>query len=358
MKWPKPGRITWAIFGIVVTLGVAARAMLPGAIERAAKRAFEGVPDVRATIDDVDVHLARGAFSIEGLEVSQRFGDTWIEVLEAPAVELSVDRAALLDGEVAVGVALERPRIDVVAGRGKEQREALRALGDRLGGDREEGRIDRVDVRDGELHFRNLAADPQVDVFVAGLRVAASDLKPKDDPTEGNAAKVTASGRAMSSGRLELDLRFDPAETLPTYDVGVTVEDLEMAELNPYLIHYAHVAAREGRISLAIESEAEDGGFRGAVEPEARGLELLHVTEDPPIGETFKWLVEDAADLIGERPEHEPPSRVVFSGSFDEAGSGAWKEVGRALRGAFARVLEPAVEGAVSPEEAKRFPRG
>ncbi len=105
----------WTLAGIVVLL-VALRAAAPYWIERDINARLDHLGDYHGHVEDVSLHLWRGAYELHELVIEKASGKVPVPLLSAPLVDLSISWSALFDGGIVATVNFDRPQISLVDG--------------------------------------------------------------------------------------------------------------------------------------------------------------------------------------------------------------------------------------------------
>jgi len=341
---------------VVALVSIGIRAALPTVVTRYVNGVLNDLPGYEGRLEDVDLHLWRGAYTIHGLAIEKLERQRRIPIFAAPRIELSLEWGELLNGALVGEIEFRRPEVNVLAG--PVRKDEARATDDLVQRFREllPVNVNRFAVVGGELHFRDYAADPDVDVYLRDVSLVARNLTNSAQVSETLAATVSAEGRVMKTGRFKLDMRIDPFASQPTFDLAFDLRRLSLPELNDYLRHYLAVVARDGRLSLYAEAKARDGGFRGYVKPFVEDLDILKVKQERSLGEAIKgFFVKLVANVFENKPQEQLASKIEFSGKFDDPDVSVWQAVTTFLRNAFVQALTPGVEGSVAPERARRL---
>jgi hypothetical protein len=337
---------------VVVTLAVAVRVALPTYVTRYVNGTLDSIPGYEGHIGDVDLHIWRGGYTIHDVELVQLTDGKQVPVLRSPRIELTLEWGALLHGALVGQIEFTKPRMIVYAGPAKEeQAEQADDLVERIK-KLVPFRINRFAVIDGELHFQNLRAEPDVDIYLDRVQLVARNLTNSANVSESLSATVTGEGRVMKSGEFRLQMRLDPLERRPTYQLAFDLKNLRLPELNDFLKHYLAVIARDGRLSLYAESVAAEGRFRGMV----RDLDILHIKKERKgLGETIKaFFVKIIAAVFENESKEQLATRVEFSGKFENPEVSVWEAVTTFLRNAFVSALPAGLEGSVAPEQVEK----
>lgn len=348
----------WLIALVLVAVAlVALRLALPWIATNSVNRTLNSLPGYEGRVADVDIHLWRGAYSIHDVSIDKvditpagKF--TRVPMFSSDTIDLSVEWGQLLRGAIVGQVELHRPALNIFAGPArKEQGRAGDDFFDRL---RElmPLNINRLAIIDGELHFRNYAASPDIDIYLRDVNAVVRNLTNTARIDNTLAATVSASGRAMDSGNFTLEMKLDPFEKRPTYDLAFELKNLRLPELNDYLRHYLAVAARDGRLSLYAESSAKEGRFRGYVKPIVVDLDVLKIKRERTMGETVKaFFVKLMSKVFENKPQEQLATKLEFAGDFADPNIGVWEAVIEFFRNAFVEALPAGLDGSVAPAQ-------
>jgi hypothetical protein len=325
----------------IALLLVAARVALPFAVEHYLNRRLARLEGYRGHVEDVDIALLRGAYRLEGLVIHKTGDDVPVPFFRAPAIDISVEWKALLDGAVVAEIVMEHPELNIVAERQTGEEADWRSAID----DMVPLTINRLEIRNGEVHYRDLGREPQVDMRVDRMRLVARNLSTVRDEGAELPARLHVDARVQRSGRLVADARLDPWDEEPTFNLALRLRDLPARELNPMLRAYAGVDAETGTFFLYSEIAAREGRFRGYVKPMAENFSVFQLGEE---GDFFDVLGDFFVELVAEVFENHGTDRLAIhvpvQGSFDSPDVSGWAALGSALSNAFIRAIRHGLE--------------
>lgn len=343
---------------VVVTILIGARAALPMFVTDYVNGVISSIPDVRGGIEDVDLSLWRGAYAVRGLRLVQAQGQKQIPVLSVPTIDFSIEWKTLLRGALVGQITFDRPRINVIAGAEKKQ---ARGSGDLIDRFHEliPLRINSFVLRNADIHFRDPSTEPDVDIFLDRVELVARNLTNSERISETLTATVSGKGRAMRSGLFTIEMRLDPRQRRPTYELAFELKDLSLPELNNFLKHYLSVVVHDGKFSMYVESTASQGKFRGYVKPLTRDLDYVEVNAEKQgaLAAVKGFVVKIVANLFKNEPKEQLASKIEFSGTFEDPDISVWEAVTSFLRNAFVQALEPRLEGSHAPAQADEAAR-
>src|SRR5262249_33734932 len=154
-------RRTLSLAFALVIAAVAARLALPFALHTYLERRLAQNPRYTGTVGEVDVALCHGAYVVHDVYIHKRGARVPVLFLKAPVVDVSAAWSALLHGRFVGQVVLRQPVLNFVAGPSEAQRQSgsdgqWQKLVEALF----PARVDRFEVVDAKIHFRNFTSDP------------------------------------------------------------------------------------------------------------------------------------------------------------------------------------------------------
>lgn len=345
----------------IVALLIALRVALPFFLTHYLNRVLTEAPEYEGSVADVDVHLWRGAYSIHGVEVRQVKGNKITPLFNAQHIHLSVEWRELLHGSLVGEVEVIKPQVNIVAVPQpqdvKQQKFRLQDLVDRFTQFMPLN-INSFTLLNGELRVSDVGASPPLDLFFDEIRLTARNLTNSERASDTLWATVSGTARAMGSGGVTLEMRLNPSEKRPTFDLAFELKELRLPVLNDYLKHYLAVEARDGRLSLYAETTARDGRFKGYVKPLVKDLDIIKVkTEKGPVEAIKGFFVKLLAQVFKNEPKEQVATKVQFAGAFENPEIGVWDAVIYFVRNAFVEALTPRFDESVAPRQAEKAQR-
>jgi len=331
----------------LVVLIVAARLVAPYVVKSVVNDKLAHLEGYRGHVDDIDLHIWRGAYEAQGLKIEKLSGKVPVPFVSLECADLGVQWPALIHGAIVAKIALFRPEVNFVkgptpattqTGKGEDWQKQLEQLVPL--------KIDHFVVVDGEIHFRDTAAKPKVNVYIDHLNVNVSNLTNSDKLSKNRVADLHARANVMHSGRLRVDGDINPFTKQPTFELKTRLDALQIRQLNDFLKAYVDVDAEKGKFSLYSEVRSNNGSFKGYVKPIIEDLDILdwkHETERP-IEKIWEGLVGAAAAIVTNQGKDRLASKIPLEGQFKQPDIKAWQAVGSLLRNAFIQALRHGLE--------------
>lgn len=339
---------------VLVAIGVLilARALLPLAIERYVNRVLSRDETYVGHVGDVDLALFRGAYEIEDVRIDKRSGAVPVPFFTSEIVDLSIQWRALFDGALVGEVEFLHPKLEFVAGPTKAKSQAGAGVDWRKTvEDLFPFKINRVAVRDGEIHFRAFHTDPPVDVYLHHTELVALNLTNAQDLSESRVATIRVDAIPMNAGRLRAKLEIDPFARTPDFDFDGQVTGADLTQWNQFLRAYAGFDVQRGGFSVFAELLADGNRFDGYVKPFFRDVDVLRWEEEKHeqsfFASVWEAVVGTAAEVFQDQPNDRVATRIPISGTVADPRIGFWTTLGNVLRNAFLKAFVPQLEGSV-----------
>jgi hypothetical protein len=336
------------VFAVLGALLVAGRAALPEAVRWYVHRALDQNHLYDGRIGDIDVHLWRGAYSIEDVQLLDTKGGAPAPFFSASRVDLAIEWAAVWDGELVGRVTIEDCEINFVAGEDRDQTGAgapwLQVVRDLF-----PFRINSAEIRNGAVHFRAPRRNPPVDVYVRDIELSLVNLTNTHEDVTPMFATLEAQGIAMDHAPVELDIRLDPQSYRPTFHLAARLVGLDVRKTNDLARAYGSFDFEHGWLDLVLELDVKEGRVEGYVRPLFRDLRVVDVRrdlEDANVLQLF-WeaLVGTVAGLFRNWPRDQFGTEIPIRGDLDDPRTDLLAAIGNILRNAFVRAYLPTFRG-------------
>ncbi|HQZ42939.1 MAG TPA: DUF748 domain-containing protein, partial [Flavobacteriales bacterium] len=130
------------------------------------------------------------------------------------------------------------------------------------------------------------------------------------------------------------------------FDMDLTVEDIELTQVNDFFQAYADFDVNTGSMSVYTELATQDGAFTGYVKPVIKDLDVLGKEDrkDNFFRKLWEGVVGTAAVILKNQKEKQVATKVPLEGRLDDPQVGSWIAIGRTLRNAFIIALQPILD--------------
>lgn len=351
MKHVSKKRKTWyIIIGSILVLLIVFRLMLPSILLRYVNRQLTLIDGYTGHVDDIDVALYRGAYTINDIKLDKTGGKIPVPFFKAESIDLSVEWRALFNGRIVAEIITEKPVLNFVSGPTKATSQTSvdndwTVVVDKL----IPFKLNRFEINNGEIHYRDLHSSPKIDLLAQKVQIVAENLSNAKHSKDSLPSTVVGSA-SLYDGEASLHMKIDALAKKPTFDVNVKMTTLTLSKLNDFLRVHGNFDVEKGTISLYTEAAAKDGKIRGYTKPIIKDLKVASWKEDKD--QPLKFIWESVVDFVGwvlENPKKEQvATKATFEGSIKEPNIDTWSTIGELLRNAFIQALYPSLENSIT----------
>ena len=358
-KWLK------ILIGVLIFLGIV-RLILPYAVLRYANKSLTEMDGYYGHVEDIDIVLIRGAYQLDSIYINKVDSVTNKQTpfFSAAEVDLSIEWKALFKGSLVGEFVFERPRIDFTKDKvePKDVRDDSTSFKN-LKEDFMPLQVNRCEINDGEIRYRDEFSKPKVDIKLTQLYATALNLRNSYDSSALLPATITANAK-IYEGNLDFSMKLNPLAEEPTFDMNADLRNTNLVLLNEFFQAYAKVDVNKGRFGMYTEVAAKKGAFKGYVKPVIKDLDVLG--KEDRDDNIFRKMWEAIAGFAGEVFENQPKDQVAtkipFEGRLDNPKADVWETVINVLENAFIRAIQPSIDHEINlasvdtkKEEKKNF---
>ena len=343
---------------VVAALLVGLRLALPSLLLRKINAKLENLDGYVGQVDDVGIHLWRGAYSLEGIAIVRLGGKLPVPFFSADEIDLSVEWGALLHGKIVTKIRMLAPKVNFVKGPTEETSatKPTPSMATTLK-DLSPFDIDRLTIVDGQVHYRDFTSKPPVDIALTRLSAVARNLRNTEQAGVELPASIAVKAKAFESGDLSIDLRADPLKENPTFELKQTLQGVELTKLNDFFDAYAKVKVKKGTFGLYTESAAKDGKFIGYVEPFFKDM-VLDKTYKNPLQDVWAAVASAGKWVFSNKSKKQLAAKIPVEGAFDKTQTDYWSAAASVLQNAYVHALTPKMENLGLKDVEKVKPKG
>jgi hypothetical protein len=344
-------RKVWLIvLGCFLVLLIALRIALPYILLKVVNRQLSHIKGYYGHVDDIDVALIRGAYTLKNTKLEKLGGKVPVPFFSADVIDLSLEWAALFHGAIDGKIRAEHPVLNFVKGPTEETSETnidsswidvvknLMPL-----------KINRLEVNEGEIHYRDYYSSPKVDLFTKKVRILAENLSNAKRNKELMPSTAEASAQVYG-GEARLHMKLNVLSKIPVFELKAELVSLDITDLNAYLEAYAKLDVKSGHISIYVEAATKDDVIKGYVKPIIKDLKVVNwdKDKDKPLKIAWEAVVGSVAWVFKNHGKDQQATKVEFEGSLKSPNINIIEVIGQVLYNAFIQALSPSLENSVN----------
>ena len=345
-------KIWLIILGSLLVLLIAFRIALPYILLRFVNKELQTIPGYTGHVDDIDVHLIRGAYTIKVIKLDKTGGKIPVPFFSAEAIDLSVEWSAIFHGRLVGKIIVQHPIINFAKGPTQEtsQTEIPTKPWTRVVGDLMPLKLNRFEIFNGEVHYRDFYSDPKVNIFATDIHILAENLSNAKHQKEELPSTVEATCDGIYGGHATLHMKMDALNQYPTFTLKAELTDMDITKLNDFLSAYAKLTVRQGTISVYTEAAARDRKITGYTKPIIKDLHVVNWKDDKghPLKLAYEAVVGAVAWVIKNHGKDQLATKAEFSGDLKDPDIDTWYIIGQLLRNGFIQALYPSLENSVN----------
>ena len=350
----------WPLLFLALLVGVG-RALMPWGVRDYVNRTLDRNQLYSGRIGPVQIHLWRGAYSIQDIELSKTTGNVPVPFFSAKRVDFAVQWRNLVHGKVVARVLMDQPQINFVdSSTAADSQTGAGGPWLQMIQDLFPFKINSAVVRDGSVHFRTFQSQKPVDVYLSQVEAVVDNLGNIRDETTPLVSTVQASALVMDQAKLDFNMTLDPFSYRPTFHMALRLLGLDVTRLNDLALTYGSFDFKRGWLDLVVEADSKEGQLNGYVKPLFRDLKVFSLKQDIKEDNVlqFFWqaLVGAVTSVFKNQPRDQFGTLVPFSGDASGATTtDILATIGNVLRNAFVRAYLPRLQSGQQEVDGLRF---
>lgn len=344
----------WIAMGIVAVILIGIRIAMPFVILKVVNKQLADLDGYTGHVEDIDLNLYRGAYVIKDLTVKVVDDSVPVPFVDLKEMDISVEWKAIFQGSFVAEVILDGLQVNFVNKKGDEAAQTGESVDWRQQViDLVPIKINRFEVMNSEIHFRDFTMEPAVDLYMDQLYVLVTNLTNSTDLSETMVSDLQVHAAIMSGAPLDINGKLDPFDSLGTFNFDVELDKLPLTDINNFLDAYAKIDAEKGTFSLYSEVAAEKGEFTGYVKPLMHDVKLVNLKGDNDDHDKFlriAWegIVGLTVKIFQNQKHDQFATEIPFSGSLSNPDINILRTISNLLRNAFVQALQPNLENTIS----------
>jgi Domain of Unknown Function (DUF748) len=217
-------------------------------------------------------------------------------------------------------------------------------------------RFNTVRAYDGRVTFRAPGIGTRDALEATGVNGEITNITNVGDSAEDTFSGFSATATLLGSGSAKIEGRANPLARQPTFDVNLTLQNVQLPKVNPWLRKYINADAEKGDFELYTELAAADGQFTGYAKPIMRNVQLFSTEEDAknPLHKLWEGIVELASEIVEDEDTDQIAARIPLRGTIENPEAGIFETLVSVLRNAFVGAFARSLEGSISLRDVKK----
>ncbi|MBF6623736.1 MAG: DUF748 domain-containing protein [Pseudomonas stutzeri] len=348
----------WIVLSLALLL-LLLHLALPNLVRNYLNDRMADMGDYQGQVEDVDLTWWRGAYRIEGLLIEKKDKLVQAPLFKAPVIDIAISWDGLLRHREVVGeVVFHQPQLNFVdggesgesqSGEGVDWRDQLDALVPIT--------LNKIQVIDGQLSFRNFTVDPPVHVYASGIEASLYNLTNSTDEQGRRVASFEGTGKLFNQAPIEATARFDPFTEWEDFEVNLRITGVPLKQLNDFSRAYGKFDFAAGSGDLVLEVEATDSQLSGYIKPLLRNVEVFDLEQDIANEDKgffrgiWEAVVGAGEEVLKNQRKDQFATRIELSGSINNTDVSAFQAFIAILRNAFVQAFSTRFERSLAEDQ-------
>ncbi|GAB3823974.1 DUF748 domain-containing protein [Pontibacter rugosus] len=334
----------------IVLLLIAVRVALPYIVKDYVNKSLDEMPGYTGHVEDIDLHLYRGAYKIEGLVLTEEKGNPKYPFLKIAQTDLSIEWRSLFKGELVGEVVMNRPVMNIVAAPATKEAQQQTTQDDwtQVVKDLMPMTINRFEVNNGRLAYLDFSGSPDVNMHIDNMQLVALNLANVENNRTALPSTITVTGKSVGGGLLKSDMRANLLKETPDLDVNMQLTHVALTSLNDFIKSSAKFDVERGKLDLYTKFKVTDGQLDGYVKPFLENVKVLDWKKDKKEDGFLHAAKEAVIGIFAEAAENQERDQIAtqipISGSLDNPDTNTWKTVLNVLRHAYIDAFNKSLE--------------
>jgi hypothetical protein len=270
--------------------------------------------------------------------IEEPAGDERHPLFYAERVGISVDWRALLHRRLAARARLDEPKLTISKRAEAPKEKQAAAIPDVEAALRKviPARVQRIEVRDGEVLYRDLTAPRHPQIWLHALELSAENLATREDLAGGRPATVNGSAKLGKSGDVTLFVSANPFAKQLAFAGEMSLKGWKVEELFDLIQPKTKLQTPEGTLDVFAEFRARGGEITGGVKPVLKNVRVRPTEDD--FGNKLKaWVADKGLRVFSDRvPDRNAVVTVVpIKGKLTDPDVQLWPTILGVIRNAF-----------------------
>jgi hypothetical protein len=349
-------KIVIALLAVVLLL-VAARIALPYLVEDYANRKLAALDSYDGHVGDIDIHLWRGAYSIDGIEIVKTGASRPVPFFRSNRVDLSVEWRSLFRGSIVSEASFLGPELNLV--QGKNANESQLGKEENWNARLEElfpFRFNTIAVHDGTVRFLAPGINTRDAITARHVNGSISNLTNVLDTGKETFADFRVTADVLDGAPAKVAGSADAFAAQPTFDVNLEVKKVQLPQVNPWLREYIKADAEAGKFELYMELAAANGKFKGYAKPILQDVDIYRSgePEQSALKRIWEGFLDFAANVLENKDADQVAARIPFTGTIKDPKTNLFATIASVMRNAFVSAFARSLEGSITLRDVKK----
>lgn len=340
-------RVLLIIF-IIFTILIGIRLYLPVWVKGYVNKRIAALDDYGGSIQDIDIHLWRGAYKIYGINIYKEAGGLKEPFVSVADTDLSIEWRALFNGAIVAEIVLKRPVINFAKSQTGEE-----AAWDDFIDSLSPFDINRLTIVDGKLTYADYSAQPNINLFINNINASVTNLNNVTHDEASLPSAIHVRGTSIGEGKLSIDGKINILTNIPSFDIDLKLDDAKLNAFNNFAHDTAAISFESGTIGIFSELASTGGQIKGYIKPVLNDVDIVSIKDDTPVSLVWQALVSIIMEALENQSQDQFALKIPIEGKIDMPKEGFWRGFLSIFNNAFCKAFQKNIDGTVDFKDLK-----
>jgi len=345
----------WIILTVFIVLVIGFYLALPYIVLRYANKILGEMEGYKGHIEDVDLHIYRGAYEVENLVIKKVDANVPKPFINIEKVDLSIEWPAIFEGKIVGEVTLKNAVVNFVGG-GSEKNNQTGVENDWTEPIKKlmPLKINKFEIINGKVTYNDFTSNPKVNLYLNDLHLLATNLSNASDSSSALPSGFKIKATSIGKGNLEIDAKINILKEIPDFDSNINFTSVALPSLNNFTKAYGKFDFEKGSMSLFSEIVLADGNFTGYVKPILTNVKIVDLEEDNEsiFKKVWEGLLEVTEEVLQNQKKDQFATKTPIQGSIENVKTEIIPTLLNILKNAFIQAFSKTVDKEISFKDA------
>lgn len=335
-------KIILSIIGVLIV----ARIILPYVVLHYANKELASLKGYYGHIDDIDISLYRGAYTIENLKLVKLDKKDTFDFVYAKNIDLAIEWRPIFHGELVGKVSIDSSVLIYTQERNdwedisKDTADFRAVMNSFM-----PITLNKLEAFNSTVKYVDLSSSPKINLLLGNIHLVALNLVNAYDSSTVLPATIDATGN-LCKGNVELHMKMDPFDDQSKFDMNLSLKRIQLPALNDLLRAHANLDVNKGDFQMYSEIATKDGDINGYVKPLIKELDVVSWTKEEGNFRQILWesVVEAGAWVFKNQGKDQLGTKVYIKGKMKDPNVSVGRAIITLLQNAFVKALHPTID--------------
>ncbi len=322
-------------------------------------KALAELKGYKGSVKDIEIHLYRGAYRIDTLEINKIEKGKSKPFFKAAGIDISIEWKSLFKGAIVGEFSVEHPVLNFIkkgsevdTGGDNNFIETVKKLSP--------VNINYVELLDGEVHYIDRSSTPKIDIAAKQVFATARNLRNVEDGNTKLPSSITLTANTSGNGKIKSNAKLNALKETPDFDFNLELKRMDLTYLKDFTDAYASFTFKRGQLYLSTELAMEDGKYNGYIKPVLENIKIIDLTPDtekekkrPFFKRVWELIVGAGVAVVKNHPKDRLATRIPLKGDVHGSEKFTWTTIVNVLKNGFIKAFDKDVEGSIDINDAK-----